>query len=426
MNRSHTGRFSAGHRKRFAALIIVLCCSAPNPARAEYRLASGDTLELSVAGMPDLHQRTVVQIDGTISVPVVGTVQVAGLSPRQVQSTVEGILTNKVLRQRGSDGRERQILLQPGDTAITVIEYRPIVVSGDVQTPGQYPFRPMMTVRQALALSGGPSLLRGSAATAGVDVAEYDRQRKTILLDYAREIARFWRLEAELQGVEEIKQKSLDGVSVPQSALAEFVRIETRTLKVGLSNLARERAYLSGAIVKADEQIASLTTQEQEERRGAEADSEELDRLTRLLGSGSVVTQRVTDTRRAVLLSSTRRLQTSTRLAEVKQLRDEFVWRQSKLDSQHELELLRDLREQRGKLDELIVRLDGAKQKLAFLGGIHGVIIPGTAATVVVTIIRRSGSEWTRIAGSEETELQPGDALEVKQKQGLEAAIETH
>ena len=37
----------------------------------------------------------------------------------------------------------------------TVVEYRPIYVNGDVSKPGEHPFRPQMTVRQAVALSGG-------------------------------------------------------------------------------------------------------------------------------------------------------------------------------------------------------------------------------------------------------------------------------
>lgn len=404
---------------------LVLACAAGAPARAEYRLAAGDVLELAIAGMPEWRQRATVQIDGTLSIPGVGTVPAAGATPRDVQAAVEAILTNKVLRQRGSDGRERQVLLQPADLAVTVAEYRPVVVGGDVQTPGQYPFRPLMTVRHALAASGGASLVRGRAGTTGVDAVEFDRERRSILLDYAREVARLWRLTAELQGSEEIRERPLGAVPVPQAALNEFVRIETRSLKIALANLGRERTYLASAVYQADEQIASLMKQEQEERRGVDADSEELDRLTKLLGNGSVVNQRVTESRRAVLLSSTRRLQTSTRLAEVRQMRNEYAWRQSKLDSQHELDCLRDLRESRGKLADLSARLDGAGQKLALLGRMHGKGLPGLGATVDVTILRRAGTDWSRIPATEETELQPGDALEVELKQDLEAVVAT-
>lgn len=404
---------------------LLLSCGWSMTARADYRLSAGDTLELAVAGMPDLRQRAVIQIDGTITIPIIGTIRAAGSKPSEVQATVEGILTSKVLRQRTSSGRDNQILLQPGDVALTVAEYRPVVVGGDVQTPGQYPFRPLMTVRHALALSGGVSLVRGRAATTGIDGVEYDRERKSILLEYARESARLWRLTAELQGSDEIKDRPLGAVSVPQTALTEFVRIEARALKLALANHAKEGAYLRSAVHQAEEQITSLLKQEQEERRGVEADSDELDRLTRLLGTGSVVNQRVTDSRRAVLLSSTRRLQTATRLAEVRQLRDEFAWRLSKLDSQRELELLRDVREARGRLAELVTRLDGTGQKLALLGRMRAKTQPGLSATTDLLIVRRSGAEWSRIPANEETELQPGDALEVEFRQDLEAVVAT-
>ncbi|MEH3144372.1 MAG: polysaccharide export protein [Methylobacterium frigidaeris] len=413
-------------RRRMGVLAALLSCGGILPAAAEYRLAAGDTLEMAVAGMPDLRQRAAIQLDGTVSIPAVGTIRAAGSKPSEVQAVIEGILTSRVLRQRG-EGRERQVLLQPGDVAVTVAEYRPVVVGGDVQAPGQYPFRPTMTVRHALALAGGVSLLRGRANSAGIDAVEFERERKSILLEYARETARLWRLGAELQGSEEIRDRPLGTVPVPQAVLAEFVQIETRSLRIALANLAKERAYLTNAVQQADEQIASLTKQEQEERRGVEADTEELDRVTKLLNSGSVVNQRVTENRRAVLLSSTRRLQTSTRLAEVQRMRGEFAWRLAKLDSQHELDVLRDVREARARLAELSSRLDGTALKLALLGRMRVKARAGVGATTDLTIVRRTDAEWTRITAGEETELLPGDAIEVefRQDQGPGAVVAT-
>ena len=420
--RRTNGRLTAWPRA--AALAAALACGYTLPASAEYRLGAGDTLELAVAGLPEWRQRVVIQIDGTVSVAGVGTVQAAGSTIRQVQSAIEATLTNKVLRSRGADGRERQMLLQPGDVAVAVAEYRPVSVGGDVQTPGQYAFRPQMTVRHALAASGGVSLVRGRVPTNGLDAVEFDRERTSILLEFARETAHAWRLEAELRGADMVQEQPLGGVPAPQPVLAEAVRIETRELKVSLENLARERAYLVSAAAQADEQIAMLLRQDQEEKRGVEADMEELERVTKLLGTGSVVNQRVTDSRRAVLLSSTRRLQTSTRLVEVRQLREELLWRQAKLGKQRELEILQAIRETRGKLADLIARLGATGQKLALVGRSQTDTVP-LVALANLFIIRRAGGAWDRVVAHAETELQPGDAVEVelKRDRGTLAAI---
>lgn len=409
--------------RRWRALLVLSLCVAALPARAEYRLAAGDTLELAVAGLPEWRQRAVIQIDGAISLPVVGTVRAAGSTASEVQAAIESILTSKVIRQRGPDGRERPLLIQPGDVAVSVADYRPIVIGGDVQTPGQYPFRPLMTVRHALAASGGVSLVRGRTETTGLDAVEFDRERKSILIDYAKETARLRRLNAEAQGAQEIKDRPVDGVPLPAAAFADFLRNEARAMQVGRAQLARERSFLTSAVQQADEQIATLTMQEQEEKRGVEADMEELERTTRLLGSGNIVSQRVTDARRSVLLSSTRRLQTSTRLAEVRQLREDYLWRRAKLDSQYELDLLRDTKDAQARIAELAARLEGIRQKLAMLSRGQAGVLPGMQSAAEIVIVRRSAAGWDRLPASEETDLQPGDAIEVQLKRNLDTLM---
>ncbi len=68
---------------------VVLCrCIASALAMAslsqtvaegsEYRLHSGDILEIAVVGMPELKQRVTVQVDGSVSLPLLGTIAVAG------------------------------------------------------------------------------------------------------------------------------------------------------------------------------------------------------------------------------------------------------------------------------------------------------------------------------------------------------------
>ena len=63
-------------------------------------------------------------------------------------------------------------------------------------------------------------------------------------------------------------------------------------------------------------------------RRTAESD--------RPLRQGSLISPRVTDARRAVLLSSTRKLQTSAQLMDVKKQQDEFKRKLEKLDDQRQ------------------------------------------------------------------------------------------
>lgn len=403
-------------RKSWATALLMAGMTllwAQGACRAEYLLAPGDVVEIAVAAMPELRQRIPVQPDGTIIIPMLGAVTAAGSTPSALQDRVETAFAAKILRQRMPDGRERIVLIQPGDVTTAVVEYRPIYVSGDVLNPGQYVYRPQMTARHAIALSGGPSTVRGRPGSSGVDIAEAEREYRATTSALAKEHVVSWRLVAELDGSETIKQQPLGHLSVSAATLADFLRVETRYLQVRLTEAKSERAYLESTVRQAGEQIATLTTQVQGEQSGLQADMEELDRVNKLFGIGSLPSPRVTDSRRAVLLSSTRRLQTIANLTQVKQQRDELLWRLDKVDIQRRLDVLRESRESQLRMTELKARLDGAVEKLRVLGQMAVLESNGNVTRPGVTIIRKSQTNWDRIPASEDTELAPGDTVEV-------------
>ena len=75
-------------------------------AKAEYRVNVGDVVEVVMAGVPELQHRAAVQVDGNISLPLVGMLPVAGLPLRQIRANIGAALPSKVYRQRMPDGRE--------------------------------------------------------------------------------------------------------------------------------------------------------------------------------------------------------------------------------------------------------------------------------------------------------------------------------
>src|SRR6478735_7294973 len=78
----------------------------PGFATAEYKLGSGDALELALAGSPDIHVRATVNLDGEVDLPLLGHVKVAGLSLSEIRAALQKSLQTKMLPRRGADGRE--------------------------------------------------------------------------------------------------------------------------------------------------------------------------------------------------------------------------------------------------------------------------------------------------------------------------------
>jgi polysaccharide export outer membrane protein len=108
---------------------------------SQYRLGAGDVIQISVYDEPDLSLDVRIGLSGDISFPLLGDVTVAGLSPKELE-------LNLVKRLKGP------YLLDPSVT-VSIVEYRPFYVTGEVEKPGNYAFHPGLTVDKAISIAGG-------------------------------------------------------------------------------------------------------------------------------------------------------------------------------------------------------------------------------------------------------------------------------
>jgi polysaccharide export outer membrane protein len=111
----------------------------------EYALGAGDVLRVSVYDNPDLSQEVTIETDGAFSYPLIGRVQAAGLTVRQLES---------LLAQRFAEG----YLVSP-QVAVTVTQHKSqhVYVMGAVSKPGPYPLQRQTTLLEALSAAGGPT-----------------------------------------------------------------------------------------------------------------------------------------------------------------------------------------------------------------------------------------------------------------------------
>jgi polysaccharide export outer membrane protein len=406
---SHPGRIRGA---RSLLLTAALLCSIA-PAKAEYRLHVGDVIEISVARLPELKQRVHVQMDGTISFPLLGALAVADLSPAEVQAKVQTMLAAKVFRQRTSDGREDSVAIEPNEVTATVVEYRPIYINGDVSKPGEQVYRPLMTVRQAVALSGGYDVMRLRMSNPILETADLRGEYESLWTEYAREQAHVWRLKQELGQEATVDQKALLDVPVARSTALAIVSVEAEHLKSRQADQQSEKTFLQRGIVQADEQIKVLLEQLKTEDQGAQADVEELERAKDLFNKGTLPILRVTDARRAMLLSSTRKLQTAAQLMQTRRQRDDLSRQIERLDGQRRSDLLRELQDATVAFSRIRFKLQSTGEKLQYTALAKSQLARGFGNKPAITIVRSGAKGIENLIANEEFELQPGDVVEV-------------
>jgi len=382
-------------------------------AKAEYRVNIGDVLEVTVAGVPELRNRAAVQIDGNVSLPLVGALPVAGLPLPQIRAKIGAALASKVFRQRTLDGREAVIVINEDEVTTVVAEYRPVYVSGDVSKPGEYPYRPATTARQLVAVAGGYDIMRIRMNNPYLESADLRSEYGSLWTELAKEQARMWRIKSELGEGVQLNPGVLTDVPITRSAISEIVNAEREYLKTKQNDYQQEKAFLQRGVRQGDDEVRVLSEQQKKEEEGFQTDLEELQKATDLYGKGSLTSPRVTDARRAVLLSSTRKLQTSAALLQVKKQQDEFSRRLVRLDDQRRLELLRELQDTSVKLNQIREKLQSVGEKLQYTAMVRSQLARGAGSNPDIAIIRKGEKGPERIIASEDTELQPGDAVEV-------------
>jgi protein involved in polysaccharide export with SLBB domain len=109
---------------------------------SSYRLSSDDEISITVFNEPDMSINKIkVGTNGTISMPLLGQVITKGLTVTELEQE----LTNRLL-----DG-----YLKKPNVTVSISEYRPFYISGEVKKPGSYPYRKDLTIEKAIALAGG-------------------------------------------------------------------------------------------------------------------------------------------------------------------------------------------------------------------------------------------------------------------------------
>ncbi len=137
-----------GFRVLASLAVLLACCfhwqAHAADAPADYRVGPGDLLHITVFGYPDLAGDVRVSESGNITFPMIGSVPVAGLSTRDVETTISRRLT------AGRFIKDSQV------TALVVdFQSHRVAVIGEVAKPGQYPVVGTRRVLNMLADAGG-------------------------------------------------------------------------------------------------------------------------------------------------------------------------------------------------------------------------------------------------------------------------------
>jgi polysaccharide export outer membrane protein len=149
-----SSKLKSNNYLNISGLWLLMCClvlfastqlnaqQASTAQENQYRLAADDEISVNVFDEPDLSlSKTRVAANGSISMPLIGQVQVKGLTIDEVELKITKLYLGDYLKKP--------------DISVAIVEYRQFYVNGEVDKPGGYSYREGMTIQRAISLAGG-------------------------------------------------------------------------------------------------------------------------------------------------------------------------------------------------------------------------------------------------------------------------------
>lgn len=121
----------------------------------QYRLAPGDELRIIIPGLAEVENSTafVVNDRGELTIPLMGGIPASGSTIPELEQRIASLLVQK------------NLMVSPA-VSVQPVKLRPIYILGEVRSPGEYPYRPGMTVVTAVSVAGGYTFRANRGAVA--------------------------------------------------------------------------------------------------------------------------------------------------------------------------------------------------------------------------------------------------------------------
>lgn len=409
---------SRWRRGRLAAAILVftLCHPFGAAARAdEYRLAADTKVQVAIVQWNPAkgeYQRWdalggtfQVSQDGTLALPLIGALHVSDKTSIELAALISAQL------------REKAGLLSAPEVTVEIAEYPKIYVVGAVTTPGAYPFRPGLTVLQALAIAGGR--YRPSADRQRPDTVTLRGELVTIRSDKLRLIGRIARLTAEIDGNPDIRFPPELTTDHNSQLVGEIVALEKALFAARENEIKRQLTTLADLRDMYTSEIQMLDVKSKESGKEIAQTEEEVAGLTKLVQQGIATVARWSELRRVLVQIRSAHSEDDIEALRARQNLSDATRKEFGIRDERQTEIATQLRDSQGDLNKLSLREQTIGQLLIDdTNGSLGAAREGRSE-LRFAVVRPSQSGSAEVPASESTSLLPGDVVKVE----LETAL---
>lgn len=389
--------------------------SFANDSASPYRLWAQDRVRVTVYEWrpskdeifewKPINAEYTVQPNGNVSVPLIGEVRAAGLTAAELAQSI------------GSMIRDRTGLAQSPDVSAEIVQYRPIYVTGQVDKPGEFSYRPNLMVLQAVALAG--SLRRPPAGTrVERDIISGRSDLQHQAATYNALLARKARFEAEIADKPDIEFPAELVGKLEDRSIVALLQSERSLFEARRSANQNQINMLNDLKKYLQAEVESITGQLAAQTRQIDLVKKELEGINALMAKGLSIEPRRLGLERNIAQLEGERLRLDSNMTKARQEISRTGVSILELSTKREIEAANGLSETQIKLDEVARKFEATKGLLREAESTAPLVLSdvrGQRIKPVYTIVRVGANGIaTEIVAAETTPVEPGDTIKVE------------
>lgn len=380
----------------------------------EYKLGPMDKIEIRAydlrTGSVEAHEwvplkgEYIVDASGLVLLPLVGELKATNETVFSLSRSISRILQDKVG------------LTQSPSILVQVIKYRPFYITGEVETPGEYDFRPGLTVGQAISIAGGLRRLNGENlfALSKENITQLG-EIKTLNQSKTSLLIKLSRLEAEIYDRDAVVYPDEVTTNLKDPKVSSAMKEENllfinklSTFKDVLSALQKTRDLLSSEIETLKDKDSTLSQQ-------AVLIQKELSQVRELVAKGLSINSRELSAQQISTGYQSAKLDVQLAALRAQQEMSKVGRDILELRTKRQADALKELSEVRSLLN---VQKEKATTAAGLIGNIErsgpiGYQSRNIVMDATYSIIRRSGDATEDLIVKFDAPILPGDILQV-------------
>lgn len=397
------------------ALLLLTYSAAHGAGFAAYTLGPQDKIRVKVVEWranvdtvfewSSLNGEFTVGASGAISLPLIGEVQSAGLTPSALSTEI------------GERLKKLVALASAPVAAVEVVQYRPFYILGTVAKPGEYAFRPDITVLQALSIAGGLTANADSGVRPAGDIIVRRGELREAETQTAALMAQKARLEAEAGNIDKMQFPAELEQRKNNATIAQLMQQERLLFDTRRNTFKAQTAALTQAKAAAEKEIAALEAQAKTQKTAEDRTRKDLTNIGSLVSKGLAAASRRDELQRTASRLEDERQRLDAALLRVRQEAGRADAAIADTTNKRTGEAVASLRETQALLEQAMTRHDTASKLVAELQtAAHAPNGRSTRAQPVYTIVRANEAQPQRreMSATELTRLEPGDTLKVE------------